>query len=241
MGRLIAAAVVLVVAAVPRVPAQQPARADTGMAGMAMPGMSGDGAAMPIPMPSGMKMIPGLVGLTPTVAPFVPGAGVPASALAAARPSAVVRLADGDTLDLTATMVRRTINGHTFTMYGYNGEVPGPLIRVPQDATIVVRFHNQIDLPSTVHWHGVRLANANDGVPGVTQAAVPPGDSMVYHVHFPDAGIYWYHPHVREDIEQPMGLFGNMVVDSPELRLLLARQCASSFWCSTTCSSMPIR
>ena len=107
-------------------------------------------------------------------------------------------------------------------MYGFNGEVPGPLIRVPQNATIIVRFHNRIDLPSAVHWHGVRLDNRFDGVPGMTQDAVAPGGSFVYTVHFPDAGIYWYHPHVREDIEQAMGLFGNMLVDSPDARLLLA-------------------
>ena len=123
---------------------------------------------------------------------------------------------DGDTLDLTAMLVRRTINGHTFAMYGFNGQVPGPLIRVPQNATITVRFHNRIDLPSTVHWHGVRLDNRFDGVPGLTQDSVAPGGDFVYTVHFPDAGIYWYHPHVREDIEQAMGLFGNMLVDSPE-------------------------
>jgi FtsP/CotA-like multicopper oxidase with cupredoxin domain len=90
------------------------------------------------------------------------------------------------------------------------------LIRVPQNATIHVRFHNRIDLPSTIHWHGVRLANRFDGVPGLTQDSVPSGGDFIYTVHFPDAGIYWYHPHVREDIEQAMGLFGNVRVDSPD-------------------------
>lgn len=174
------------------------------------------GHAMPIPMPPGMPMIPGLVGITPPVSPFLPGAGIDPSTLPAARPGSIVALGDGDTLNLSAMLVRRTIRGRTFTMYGFNGQVPGPLLRVPQGATIVVRFHNRIDLPSTVHWHGVRLDNRFDGVPGVTQEPVAPGDSFTYRVHFPDAGIYWYHPHVREDIEQAMGLFGNMLVDSPE-------------------------
>jgi len=172
--------------------------------------------AMPIPMPKGMKMLPGLVGLTPPVTAFMPGNGVDPMTLPAARPSTVRRLADGDTLDLTAMLVRRMVRGRAFVMYGFNGQVPGPLIRVPQDATITVRFHNRIDLPSSVHWHGVRLDNRFDGVPGTTQAPVPLGGDFVYRVHFPDAGIYWYHPHVREDIEQPMGLFGNMLVDSPD-------------------------
>jgi FtsP/CotA-like multicopper oxidase with cupredoxin domain len=167
-------------------------------------------------MPAGMPMIPGLVGLTPDVGSFLPGKGRDPGTLPLAQPSRVVQLKNGDTLDLTATLVRRVIKGRAFAMYGYNGQVPGPLIRVPQNATIVVRFHNRIDLPSTVHWHGVRLDNRFDGVPGVTQDSVMPGGDYVYHVRCPDAGIYWYHPHVREDIEQAMGLFGNMRVDSPD-------------------------
>lgn len=161
-------------------------------------------------------MMPGLVGLTPPGGTFLPGAGLDPVTLPAAKPRQMVRLGDGDTLDLTAMLVRRTIRGHAFAMYGFNGEVPGPLIRVPQNATIVVRFHNRIDLPSSVHWHGVRLDNRSDGVPGVTQEAVAVGGSFLYRVHFPDAGVYWYHPHVREDVEQAMGLFGNMLVDSPD-------------------------
>src|SRR5262249_45715996 len=72
------------------------------------------------------------------------------------------------------------------------------------------------ELPSSIHWHGVRLDNQFDGVPGLTQTTVPPGGDFTYRVHFPDAGIYWYHPHVREDIEQAMGLVGNLLVDAPE-------------------------
>jgi len=77
----------------------------------------------------------------------------------------------------------------------------------------VIRFTNSIDLPSTIHWHGLRLENRFDGVPDVTQAPVPPGGEFIYEVVFPDAGLYWYHPHVREDIQQDGGLYGNMMVD----------------------------
>jgi suppressor of ftsI len=174
------------------------------------------GMAMPIPMPAGMPMVPGLIGLAPGVAAFLPGAGVDPVQLPAAKPAVTTRLKNGDTLDLTAMLVRRTIKGRAVAMYAYNGQVPGPLIRVPQNATIIVRFHNRIDLPSAVHWHGVRLDNRYDGAVGITQDPVKPGDSFEYRVHFPDAGLYWYHPHVREDIEQAMGLFGNMIVDSPD-------------------------
>ncbi len=175
-----------------------------------------DSASHPIPMPKGMPMMPGLMGLRPPVTPFLPGAGVDPATLPAAKPVETVRLKNGDTLDLTAGFVRRTIRGNQFVMYAFNGMVPGPLIRVAQRSTITVRFHNKIELPSTVHWHGLRLENQFDGVPGLTQPEVAPGGSFTYKVHFPDAGIYWYHPHVREDIEQAMGLFGNMIVDSPE-------------------------
>ncbi len=177
----------------------------------------GDSAmSMPIPMPAGMIMMPGLKGLTPGVSAFLPGKGVDPATLPEAVRGRLTPLRDGDTLELTAGLLRRTIRGHAFVTYGFNGQAPGPLIRVPRGATIVVRFHNRIDLPSSVHWHGVRLANPNDGAVGVTQEPVPPGGEFAYTVHFPDAGVYWYHPHVREDIEQAMGLFGNMLVDDPD-------------------------
>jgi FtsP/CotA-like multicopper oxidase with cupredoxin domain len=201
----------LVIAVVPRsLDAQQPQHDMSGMRGMH------DAMAMPIPMPAGMVMMPGLVGLKPTTSPYLPGRGVNPSTLPAAKPAELTKLSDGDTLDLTAGLLRRTIHGHAFVMYGFNGQIPGPLIRVAQSAAITVRFHNRIDLPSSVHWHGVRLDNRNDGAVGLTQDPVPPGADYIYTVRFPDAGIYWYHPHVREDVEQSLGLFGNMLVDSPD-------------------------
>ena len=175
-----------------------------------------DSASMPIPMPKGMPMMPGLMGLRPPTTPFLPNAGVDPATLPAAKPVETVRMKDGDTLDLAAGFVRRTIRGKQFVMYAFNGMVPGPLIRVAQKSTITVRFHNRIDLPSTIHWHGLRHEFQNDGVPGLTQEEVAPGKTFTYKVRFPDAGVYWYHPHVREDIQQAMGLFGNMIVDSPE-------------------------
>ncbi|MCC6931099.1 MAG: multicopper oxidase family protein [Gemmatimonadaceae bacterium] len=146
----------------------------------------------------------------PSTAPWRPDtAGAEVREASARR---LVDLRDGDTLRLTAGFVRRTIGSRTFVMYGYNGQYPGPLIRVRQGAEVVVRFLNAIDLPSTIHWHGLRLDNRFDGVPGVTQAPVAPGDSFTYRLRFPDAGIYWYHPHVREDIQQELGLYGNLLV-----------------------------
>lgn len=158
-------------------------------------------------------MLPGLRGVSPSVDPFLPGQGVDTASLEWAVPGEVVRIADGDTVALEARIVKRRIGGRVFVMYGFNGQYPGPLLRVAQDARIVVRFRNSIDMPSTIHWHGIRLENRFDGVPGVTQDAVPPGGEFIYEIVFPDAGVYWYHPHVREDIQQDGGLYGNLMAD----------------------------
>lgn len=144
---------------------------------------------------------------------FLPGAGADVATLPEAHPGDDVVLRSGDTLALTAQLVRRTVAGRSIVMYGYNGSVPGPRIRVKQGATIVVRFVNGIDLPSAVHWHGVRVESRSDGAVGISQDAVPPGGAFIYTVRFPDAGLFWYHAHEREDIEQAMGLYGSIIVE----------------------------
>src|SRR6185437_9048731 len=87
-----------------------------------------------------------------------------------------------DTLLLEAGTITRTIAGKPVTMFGFNGRSPGPLVEVPQGATLLVRFHNALDMPSAVHWHGVRLDNRFDGAVGVTQEAVPRGGWFTYSV-----------------------------------------------------------
>jgi FtsP/CotA-like multicopper oxidase with cupredoxin domain len=99
-------------------------------------------------------------------------------------------------------------------MLGFNGQYPGPLIHVREGSTIVVNFVNRTDYPTAIHWHGLRLDNRFDGVPHVTQEPVAPGGSFEYRVYFRDAGLYWYHPHHREDVLQDLGLYGNLLVKS---------------------------
>ncbi|MED5377558.1 MAG: multicopper oxidase family protein, partial [Acidobacteriota bacterium] len=168
------------------------------------------GWTMP-PMHAAVPMLSGMTRLVPQGTPFLPS--VDPSALPEARPRQLVRLGNGGTLDLEAAPVRRTINGRSFVMYGFNGQVPGPLIQVQEGTTIFVNFTNYTELPTAIHWHGVRLDNRYDGVPGVTQDPVQPGESFRYEIFFRDAGIYWYHPHHREDIQQELGLMGNILVD----------------------------
>jgi FtsP/CotA-like multicopper oxidase with cupredoxin domain len=164
-------------------------------------------------MPPNLSMLPAEMALRPEVAPYLPEVGT--RSIQPARPHAVITLDNGDTLRLTAGLVSRTFKGRALTMFGFNGQYPGPLLRVPQGAEIVVDFRNALEQPTTVHWHGVRLENRFDGVPDLTQAVVSPGARFVYLLRFPDAGIYWYHPHVREDTQQDLGLYGNIRVGTP--------------------------
>src|SRR6266705_3303131 len=133
--------------------------------------------------------------------------------LSDASPSRVIRLIDGDQLDLRITPVRKRIDDAELRMLGYNGSIPGPTLHVDQASEITVQVTNEGDVEATVHWHGLRLENRYDGVPHETQAPIPIGGTFTYKVQFPDAGFYWYHPHIREDFGQEMGLYGTIVVE----------------------------
>jgi FtsP/CotA-like multicopper oxidase with cupredoxin domain len=161
-----------------------------------------------------MMAMPGVDELVPPVAPFLPGAGLDPASLPEAVPQRMIRLRAGDTLSLEASLVKRTIGGRPLVMYAYNGQYPGPLLQAAEGDSVYVRFKNAIDLPSAVHWHGIRLENWSDGVPHVTQDPVESGGEFLYKLTFRDAGIYWYHPHLREDIQQDLGLYGNILVRS---------------------------
>ena len=167
-----------------------------------------------VPTPPGVTMLPSEMALRPEVTPFLPATDAP---LPNAGANEVLRLKDGDIIDLDAELVRRTINGQTYTMYSYNGQYPGPLIEVSRGSEIRVRFTNQLSDSTSSHWHGIRLDNAFDGVEGVS-------DAFTYKLRFPDAGIYWYHPHIREDIQQALGLYGNILVRQPGAKIAANRE-----------------
>src|SRR5437867_5357413 len=117
-----------------------------------------------------------------------------------------VLLKDGDELDLRIAPVANHIGGAVVRMLAYNGSIPGPTLRVRQGYEVVVNVTNDGDLDATVHWHGLRLENRYDGVPHDTQKPIPIGGSFTYRIRFPDEGLYWYHPHIREDYTIDMGL-----------------------------------
>jgi FtsP/CotA-like multicopper oxidase with cupredoxin domain len=140
--------------------------------------------------------------------------------LAEALAPTVIRLHDGDRLDLAIHSVRKSIEGAELRMLAYNGSIPGSTLHVDQGAEITVQVRNDGDTETTAHWHGLRLENRYDGVPHETQQPIPIGGTFTYKLQFPDAGFYWYHPHVREDYGQEMGLYGTIVVEPAD----------ASFW-----------
>ncbi len=104
----------------------------------------------------------------------------------------------------------------------YNGTIPGPLIRAQVGDRVIVHYTNNLPRPSTVHWHGLRVPIEMDGVPGYSQPPVEVGDSFTYDFVVPDAGTFWYHPHVMSAAQVGFGLYGAFVVEDPEENLGVA-------------------
>jgi len=132
-----------------------------------------------------------------------------------ARAPEVVELSDGDRLDLRIAPVAKRLGDVTVRMLGYNGSIPGPVLKVKEGSEIVVDVENRGDMEATVHWHGLRLENRYDGT-HETQRPMGVGERFSARVRFPDPGLYWYHPHIREDYGQEMGLYGNVLVEPAE-------------------------
>ena len=133
------------------------------------------------------------------------------SGLPRAVAPSVVELADGGTTELHIGPVVKRVGDADVRMLAYSGSIPGPTLKVPEGATVTIHVRNEGDLDATVHWHGLRLENRYDGTHD-TQAPIPVGETFTYEVHVPDPGAYWYHPHIREDYGQEMGLYGNIHV-----------------------------
>ena len=98
-------------------------------------------------------------------------------------------------------------------VWSYNGGVPGPEIRARQGDRLRVLVENRLDEETTVHWHGVRVPNAMDGVPHLTQKPIAPGKTFSYEFELPDAGTFWYHPHQRSFEQVGRGLYGPLIVE----------------------------
>jgi FtsP/CotA-like multicopper oxidase with cupredoxin domain/nitrite reductase/ring-hydroxylating ferredoxin subunit len=136
--------------------------------------------------------------------------------LSPATATPIVVLEDGATYNLRAAAVAKEIGEQNVKLLAYNGSIPGPTLQVAQGAEITLHFSNQTEVETTAHWHGLRLDYHFDGVSegkhGGMQPPIPPGGSFTYQLRFPDPGVYWYHPHIREDYTQEHGLYGNILV-----------------------------
>ena len=127
------------------------------------------------------------------------------------RPPEVIELAEGQTVDLRIAPVVKRLGDDEVRMLAYNGSIPGPILKVREGSHVVVNVENQGDLEATVHWHGLRLDNRYDGTHD-TQKPIAIGERFEYRLEFPDPGAYWYHPHIRQDYGQEMGLYGTILV-----------------------------
>jgi len=122
-------------------------------------------------------------------------------------------------LMLTAMPSQTNIVGPDFPMtdvWSFNGQIPGVPIRVRRGRELSVQVNNELAEPTSVHWHGIRLPNAMDGVAGLTQAAILPGKHFLYTFSPPDSGTYWYHSHVNAYEQVGRGLYGPLIIEEPD-------------------------
>ncbi len=136
--------------------------------------------------------------------------------LAAAAPPRLFAQGQKGFLDLTAGPATSSLlgdEGPPTALWAYGGTSPGPVIRARQGEMVKVRLHNNLPEATSTHWHGIRIDNAMDGVPGMTQDAVPPGGTFDYSFIAPDAGTYWYHSHNKSWEQMARGLYGPLIIE----------------------------
>jgi FtsP/CotA-like multicopper oxidase with cupredoxin domain len=112
--------------------------------------------------------------------------------------------------DLEVSSIEVNFTGARRTAVAVNGQVPGPLLVWPEGETVTVRVKNRLTVPTSLHWHGVIVPSDMDGVPGVSFAGIPPGETFVYRFRVNQAGTYWYHSHSR--FQEQVGLYGPIVI-----------------------------
>jgi FtsP/CotA-like multicopper oxidase with cupredoxin domain len=108
------------------------------------------------------------------------------------------------------------LDGRSIDVWAYGGTVPGPTLRVRSGEGLRVRLVNRLPQETTIHWHGVRVPNAMDGVPGVTQPPVRPGETFTYEFTPKDSGTYWFHSHHRSSEQVERGLYGVLIVEDAD-------------------------
>jgi FtsP/CotA-like multicopper oxidase with cupredoxin domain len=104
--------------------------------------------------------------------------------------------------------------GRDVLTWGYDGTLPGRALRATVGDVVEVTLDNELPVATSVHWHGLAIVNAMDGVPGVTQADIESGDSFTYRFEVPHSGTYWFHPHHGLQLER--GLYAPLIVEDPD-------------------------
>ena len=148
---------------------------------------------------------------------LVAGGGL--AVVGACRPQAGVQNPAGPASRLTVEPARMALFGErrpATDAYAYNGSAPGPALRIPQGQAFRIRVKNQLQEHTTVHWHGIRLPNAMDGVPGLTQPPIKPGEGFTYAFTPPDAGTFLYHSHDNSLEQMGRGLAGALIIEEAE-------------------------
>ncbi len=107
------------------------------------------------------------------------------------------------------------VDGLSTPVWTYGGSLPGPLVKAKLGDKVIIHFKNSLPEATTIHWHGLRVSNQMDGVPGVTQPPIEPGAEFKYEFTLDDAGTYWYHPHVNSAAQVGWGMYGPIVVEDP--------------------------
>lgn len=132
-----------------------------------------------------------------------------------------------DRVEVTLRAIETTlelVSGHPHRHQTYDGSIPGPLIRARRGDVLRVNFENHLSEPTTIHWHGLRVPNGMDGVPGITQELVASGGTFVYEFPLLDEGTFWYHPHYDTLSQLGNGLYGAVLVDDPDEEAQLGAQ-----------------
>jgi CopA family copper-resistance protein len=127
------------------------------------------------------------------------------------RAAASARPISGTEFDLTLSEIPLNVRGESRPATAVNGGVPGPTLHWREGTTVTLRVHNTLRTPSSIHWHGIVLPFAMDGVPGISFEGIAPGETFTYRFPVRQSGTYWYHSHTR--FQQQTGLYGAIVIE----------------------------
>ena len=117
--------------------------------------------------------------------------------------------------DLTASKFQWDIApAKTITAWGFNNQIPAPTLKAKVGDTMIIRVKNELEEPTIIHWHGLRIPSSMDGT-GAVQEPIKPGETFEYRFQLPDAGTFWFHSHANETVQMERGMYGALIVEDP--------------------------